>query len=431
MIRPGSLALALALAVAGGAAPALAAPPSCLQLRGELGGGAMLSSHQRDVLGFGPGGEGALRIGLPLVEPLCLQLSAGHWLFPHDDGWGKVTLLGGGLRLEPRLTARSRLIFDGDLGLGITGPFQRLMFDLAIGWEAQLRPTLALGPVLRYGQLITGTGDVDADAKFLTLGISVALRPPPPPPPAPPPPPPPPPAPAPPPPAPAPDGDADGVPDDTDACPTTPAGPTPDPERPGCPDGDDDGDHVLNHADVCRTEHQGLNPDPDRPGCPLPDRDADSVPDKSDACPDQAGAPDPDPAKNGCPGLVRIQRSHIQINRPVYFATRKDKILPESFPVLQAVAEALRSLPEIKRLSIEGHTDSQGSDAFNMDLSRRRAASVMRFLVERGIDAGRLESVGYGETRPVSLNVTAAGRAKNRRVEFKILDPALPPEPTP
>ena len=122
-----------------------------------------------------------------------------------------------------------------------------------------------------------------------------------------------------------------------------------------------------------------------------------------------------------------VEQSRIVINRPVYFATLKDRVLAKSFPVLRAVADALRALPEIRLVSIEGHTDSQGSEEFNADLSQRRANSVMQFLVQQGIEAGRLKAVGHGETRPVTSNDTAKGRAQNRRVEFKILDPAQAP----
>ena len=181
---------------------------------------------------------------------------------------------------------------------------------------------------------------------------------------------------------------------------------------------------MLNHADRCRTQHQGINPDPDRPGCPLPDRDNDSVPDGTDACPDKPGAPDPDPKKNGCPGLVRVEQSQIVINRPVYFATLKDRILPDSFPVLKAVAEALRPCPRSGWSRSKGTPTARASDDFNTDLSQRRANSVMKFLIEQGIEAGRLKAVGHGESKPVESNQNAAGRAQNRRVEFNILDPA-------
>ena len=219
------------------------------------------------------------------------------------------------------------------------------------------------------------------------------------------------------------DRDKDGVLDSVDQCPDTPAGDHPNPKRPGCPDKDTDGDGVYDSVDLCPTVPAGLHPDPDKPGCPLPDRDGDGIPDNVDACPDKPGAPNPDPKKNGCPGLVEIKNGKIVILKPVFFQTNKDKILKKSYPVLQAVANALLEETNIKRLSIEGHTDSVGTAAKNLDLSERRAKSVMTWLLAHGIDADRLEAHGYGLTRPIADNKTSAGRAVNRRVEFRIVGP--------
>lgn len=221
---------------------------------------------------------------------------------------------------------------------------------------------------------------------------------------------------------PLPDSDGDGVFDDADRCVNTAAGDHPDPDRAGCPDGDRDADRVLDHDDLCPDEPQGLHPDPARRGCPAPDRDLDTVPDAADACPDQPGAPSTNPARNGCPGLVRIVNGHIAILRPVYFATNRDVILARSFPVLTAVREALEATPEVRRVAIEGHTDDVGRDEANLSLSERRAASVMRWLVERGVSEARLESHGYGETRPIVPNTSNAARAQNRRVDFRIVE---------
>jgi outer membrane protein OmpA-like peptidoglycan-associated protein len=220
------------------------------------------------------------------------------------------------------------------------------------------------------------------------------------------------------------DTDHDLVFEPDDLCPTTAQGDHPDPERRGCPDVDDDNDSVLNHADQCRTVHQGWHPDAARPGCPLPDRDNDSIPDATDACPDVPGAPSLNPRRNGCPGLVLISEGQIRILRPVFFATNRDVILPRSRSVLTAIVEALRASPDIRRLSIDGFTDDVGDDAANLELSRRRAANVMAWLVTAGIDATRLESHGYGETRPLMVGTTAPVRAANRRVELHIVDPA-------
>ncbi len=217
------------------------------------------------------------------------------------------------------------------------------------------------------------------------------------------------------------DRDADGVVDVEDQCVEMPAGPNPDPLRPGCPDLDSDSDGVFDGKDQCKTVPAGNNPDPARPGCPIPDRDKDMIPDGVDACPDKPGAPSADPKKNGCPGLVEVKGSMIVILQQVFFATNKDVILPKSFPVLNAVADVLSQLPQIKRVAVEGHTDNKGKADYNRDLSGRRAKSVMTYLVGRGIAEARLESHGYGPDKPVADNKTEKGRALNRRVDFVIL----------
>lgn len=217
------------------------------------------------------------------------------------------------------------------------------------------------------------------------------------------------------------DGDEDGVFDADDACPEVPAGQNPDPAKRGCPNTDRDEDGVFDSADACPEVAAGSRPDPKKPGCPLPDRDGDGVPDEIDACPDEPGAPMPDPKRNGCPGLVKVQNEQIVILQQVHFAKDQDVILGSSEPVLAAVANALKAMPEIKRVSIEGHTDSQGTPPWNLDLSQRRANSVKAWLVRRGIAESRLESHGFGQARPIAGNETPEGRAANRRVEFRIV----------
>lgn len=220
------------------------------------------------------------------------------------------------------------------------------------------------------------------------------------------------------------DVDGDGVVDADDVCPTTAAGEHPDPTRAGCPDGDDDGDGVRNAQDQCRTEHAGFHPDTARTGCPESDRDHDMIPDAGDACPDEPGAPSSNARRNGCPGLVQLHIDSISIERPVYFATGRDTILARSRPLLTALAEALRLTPEIRRISIEGHTDDVGDDDANMELSERRARSVMAWLVEHGIEASRLEAHGFGESRPIAAGTSRGAREENRRVELRVVDPA-------
>ena len=222
------------------------------------------------------------------------------------------------------------------------------------------------------------------------------------------------------------DRDADGILDKDDLCPDLHKGAVPDPARIGCPAPDTDMDGVQDPRDLCPIVPAGMYPDPQRLGCPLPDRDKDSVPDKFDACPDKPGAPHPDPKKNGCPSLVQISGGKLVILKPVFFATNRDLILPQSFPVLQAVTDALLASPHIKRVSIEGHTDNRGRADYNIDLSNRRAQSVRRWLLGHSIAEERVTAIGYGPSRPIADNNKPQGRATNRRVDFVITDPALP-----
>jgi outer membrane protein OmpA-like peptidoglycan-associated protein len=156
------------------------------------------------------------------------------------------------------------------------------------------------------------------------------------------------------------------------------------------------------------------------PPPPPPDRDADGIPDAVDACPDVAGLPSDDPAKNGCPGLAKVTGERIEILQQIQFENDRDVLRPESEAVLRDVAAVLAAHPEIAKVRIEGHTDSKGNAGYNTVLSERRALAVRRWLVEHGIAGERLLAKGFGPTRPIADNDTAEGRARNRRVEFRI-----------
>jgi outer membrane protein OmpA-like peptidoglycan-associated protein len=105
----------------------------------------------------------------------------------------------------------------------------------------------------------------------------------------------------------------------------------------------------------------------------------------------------------------------------VYFEINKFDIKPESFGLLDEVAQILKDHPELTRIRIEGHTDARGNDAANLALSKGRAKAVTDYLIAKGIDASRLESEGYGETRPLVKANNEAAWAKNRRVDFKVV----------
>ncbi len=120
-------------------------------------------------------------------------------------------------------------------------------------------------------------------------------------------------------------------------------------------------------------------------------------------------APAPPPAPDTCGRIVL---------RGVNFAFDKSDIDGPSAVVLDAAADQLQECPKVA-VSVEGHTDWIGTDAYNQALSERRAEAVRSHLVSRGVSASRLTAVGYGESQPIASNETAEGRALNRRVELK------------
>jgi outer membrane protein OmpA-like peptidoglycan-associated protein len=133
-------------------------------------------------------------------------------------------------------------------------------------------------------------------------------------------------------------------------------------------------------------------------------------------------SPPPPPPPPAAPKRVELTQDQIVIHDKIQFETNKAVIKPESFELLDEITAAVKDASQIKKLSIEGHTDDVGADKYNLKLSEQRAASVKQYLVEHGIDAGRLASKGHGETKPVGDNKTEEGKEKNRRVEFIIVE---------
>ncbi|HEX4957443.1 MAG TPA: OmpA family protein [Lacibacter sp.] len=230
-----------------------------------------------------------------------------------------------------------------------------------------------------------------------------------------------------------PDQDGDGIVDKEDRCPEV-AGTK---LMKGC--ADTDGDGVADVDDKCAGTKKGYSVDAS--GCSL-DNDKDGVVNEEDRCPDAAGTiglkgcPDTDgdgvadiedlcltvkgtKSNSGCPEITKeVETKITNIAGKIFFETNSDILKVASLSELDELVLILNQYPYAK-LSIGGHTDSQGSDAFNMLLSQKRSGAVTKYLISKGIAQERLTGTGYGESVPVADNTTAAGRAKNRRVELK------------
>jgi outer membrane protein OmpA-like peptidoglycan-associated protein len=124
------------------------------------------------------------------------------------------------------------------------------------------------------------------------------------------------------------------------------------------------------------------------------------------------------------PSRVEVTAERIDLKEKVFFDTGRATIKPESFALLDEVATVLNDHPEILKVRVEGHTDSRGSATYNLDLSTRRAASVRQYLIDKGVEPGRLESAGFGESRPIDPAENEAAWERNRRVEVFIVERA-------
>ena len=204
------------------------------------------------------------------------------------------------------------------------------------------------------------------------------------------------------------DTDGDGVPDNEDKCPTIKGIA----KYNGCPIPDTDGDGIKDEEDRCPTV-PGLSR---YNGCPIPDTDGDGVNDEEDKCPTVAGPKE----NNGCPMVKEEVKKKIEYAaKNIFFNTGSSKLLPKSFSPLNGVVKIMKEDANAK-LSIDGYADNTGSDATNQRLTDERANAVKQYLISKGIDAGRLTATGHGKENPIANNKTAAGRAKNRRVEMSL-----------
>jgi outer membrane protein OmpA-like peptidoglycan-associated protein len=210
------------------------------------------------------------------------------------------------------------------------------------------------------------------------------------------------------------DSDGDGIMDPDDKCVDVPGVA----EYDGCPIPDTDGDGILDPDDKCVDEPGTAEYE----GCPVPDTDGDGILDPDDKCVDEPENKNDYQDSDGCPDEIpQAVKAFTGVIEGIYFDTNKDTIKPNSERILKKALKVLKDFPEV-RLKISGHTDSRGDDDHNMDLSKRRAASVKSWFEGHGLDGSRFETDGYGPTQPIDSNETKAGRAKNRRIEFSLLN---------
>jgi OmpA-OmpF porin, OOP family len=205
---------------------------------------------------------------------------------------------------------------------------------------------------------------------------------------------------------PIPDTDKDGINDEEDKCPTV-AGTA---KYNGCPIPDSDNDGVNDEEDKCPTVAGVAR----YKGCPIPDTDKDGVNDEEDKCPTTVGTV----ANKGCPELSQYNFE----TKNIQFKTGSAELTTKGTAELNKLVAILKAHTEIKKISIEGHTDNTGKADKNMILSEKRVAAAKMFLSKKGIDVSRVTTQGYGDTKPIADNTTADGKQQNRRVEVYVTE---------
>jgi OmpA-OmpF porin, OOP family len=220
-----------------------------------------------------------------------------------------------------------------------------------------------------------------------------------------------------------PDPDGDGIASRADKCPDIAEDKDGFEDEDGCPEADNDKDGIPDQADKCPLKPEDKNGIDDDDGCPEEDTDGDGLLGSRDKCPDQPETKNSYKDDDGCPDEIPVEvKKFTGVIEGINFKTNSATILPGSFALLDRAVKVLKDYPEV-HLEISGHTDSRGKEDYNRDLSQRRADSVKNYFISQGIATERLISIGYGEDRPIADNATGSGRSKNRRTEFRLINP--------
>jgi outer membrane protein OmpA-like peptidoglycan-associated protein len=412
-------------------------------LHAELSVGHALGQPQQSDLGYG--GQIAfayeLRFGALIGGEIALDAydlaQVGATSTPGVGGDGLL-----GVRLRPfGAIAPAGLWLEASGGAGVAASAARPILEGRVGYDLvrTTDPTWEMGPFVGYTEVFEPSGTEDSHVMWLGFHIDLLGTPPE-----------------------RVDTDDDGVFDDEDACPIVRGFRTSDPATNGCPHPppreDRDADGIPDSEDAC-PEVQGVEmrgarngcpaPPPDRDGdgmpdaedacpdvpglstydrtingCPAPaDRDKDGVLDADDACPDVAGVATERPATNGCPvapDSVHVEGRQIVFSEVIYFDSGSPRIRHASWGIVKKVAQFIERNPDIEQVEVEGHADEVGAAAYNLGLSKDRAASVVRLLVHFGVNPAKLVEHAYGEEHPSEAGHDEKAHRENRRVEFTI-----------
>lgn len=322
---------------------------------------------------------------------------------PDAGGYGTVTV---GLRARPfarRGLPGERLWIALDGGIAITGSVVRPTLGASVGYGFGIGGGTSLGPWMGFTTVLqTDADNVADDARLALVGLSLTLGgeraprvvappPPPPPPPAP-------------------------------RCAELQGDVLPDADGDGCPEGDLDRDGIADRSDRCPATPEDRDGFEDADGCPDPDNDADGILDPADACPNVAEVVNGVDDGDGCPdeAAAVVVHGRIELGERVHFHYDSVRVHRDSRGALEAVARIMAAHPEYQVLSIEGHADERGSDAYNDELSHRRANAVAEALASVGVARERLRALGFGRRLPRTSGSDNAAHAVNRRVEFVI-----------
>ena len=375
-------------------------------------GGLPVSPPQSDW--FGPGAMASValyRAFAPTVLP-GVRLRGGMLIGGSAPGAGVVDPGVGGLmtvtvalRVRPapgddtRGRARGPWLEVGGGG-GLTGKLFRPVVEAGVGWNF-LAGRLALGPVLRYLQVVQPADPLESrDARLALAGVEVALY------------------------------DARWAPPPPPVIVSDPL-----PQRPAATPLDSDGDGLMDAEDRCPKEAEDPDKFEDADGCPDPDNDKDGIADASDVCPDAAEVVNGVDDADGCPdqGLMQLVDDRIVLEERLLFDKERARVKTEARKVLTAIVTLWKQHPEWHQMIVEGHTDVKGPEKYNLWLSEERANRVRAVLVELGMNGEQIAAKGFGRSRPRDTTRGPDSDQRNRRVELVIVrkKPAAPVEVAP